>query len=117
MQTEFKREYHINEITSELKQVDIFTKMSFDEKNSELTIVTTIPRSSNSISVYIHNKTNKTDNQRMLTNLCIVEHLVLLVIGMMITTVLMQKKQKMTTIQLKNLFFQRICLQKFQNHP
>ena len=27
MQTEFKREYHINEITSELKQVDIFTKM------------------------------------------------------------------------------------------
>ncbi len=73
MQTEFKREYHINEITSELKQVDIFTKMSFDEKNSELTIVTTIPRSSNSISVYIHNKTNKTDNQRMLTNLCIVE--------------------------------------------
>ena len=59
MQTEFKREYHINEITSELKQVDLFTKMSFDEKNGELTIVTTIPQNSNSISVYIHNKTNK----------------------------------------------------------
>ena len=73
MQTEFKREYHINEITSELKQVDLFTKMSFDEKNGELTIVTTIPQNSNSISVYIHNKTNKINNQRMLTNLCIVE--------------------------------------------
>ena len=73
MQTEFKREYHINEITSELKQVDLFTKMSFDEKNGELTIVTTIPQSSNGISVYIKNKTNETNNQRMLTDFCVVE--------------------------------------------
>lgn len=117
MQTEFKREYHINEITSELKQVDIFTKMSFDEKNSELTIVTTIPRSSNSISVYIHNKTNKTDNQRMLTNLCIVESSSIAGHRYDDNDCINAEKTKMTTIQLKNLFFQRICLQKFQNHP
>ena len=58
MQTEFKREYHINEITSELKQVDVLTRKIV----SLLLLLRFLGALIASVSIFITKQTKQTIN-------------------------------------------------------